>query len=130
MTSEQQGEARRRTNHDLLWDLAARHTHRVRLGSSDTIHSLTIDGVDVSRGTSAATLTLAPGALPSLTVDPIVHAIEDSQLGEVQVHIPPATAALLRVLGWTPPPTTTPTPGPADGSSTDGDSAGDEQPAG
>jgi hypothetical protein len=75
----------------------------VQLGSNGTIHSLVVDGVDLSMGMRSAVLTLAAGELPTLVLDPLVTTLDGAELEHARVVVTDHAAAALIVLGWTPP---------------------------
>lgn len=61
---------------------------------------ITVDGVPLT-GVRRATFVTEVGHLPTLTLDLLLHEAEVD--GETVVTVPPATAATLIALGWTPP---------------------------
>lgn len=93
---------------------------RIRLGEPG-LATIEIDGQDVSDAIRGFTLTSQVGNRHQLTLDLLIDTGEAD--GEVQAHIPDATAALLRSLGWTPPDDRRPTPRlvKVDGILTEGD---------
>lgn len=63
--------------------------------------TIEIDGQDISHAVRGFTLTGHVGHRHQLVLDLCIDTGEAD--GEVQVHIPEDTAALLQALGWTPP---------------------------
>ena len=78
-------------------------THTVRLGSNGGRHTLIVDGIDLSRGVRAATLELASGELPTLTIDPIIFELDETEVQGARVLVTDHAAKALTALGWTPP---------------------------
>ena len=75
-------------------------TARIRLGDPG-LAAIEIDGQDVSDAVRGFTLTGEVGHRHQLTL----YLLIDTAVveGDVQAHIPAATAGLLVALGWTPP---------------------------
>ena len=82
-------------------------TARIRLGEPG-LATIEIDGQNVSDAVVGYRLDGRVGQRHQLTLDLLLHTGEVD--GQAQVHIPPATAALLVDLGWTPPGQRTPEP--------------------
>lgn len=62
---------------------------------------ITVDGQPLA-GVRRATFVTEVGHLPTLTIDLSLRGAEVD--GQMHVTVPPATAAALVALGWTPPP--------------------------
>jgi len=77
--------------------------HAVQLGSDGTRHTLIVDGIDLSHGVRAATLKLASGELPTLTIDPIIFELDEADVQHARVLVTDHAAKALTALGWTPP---------------------------
>jgi hypothetical protein len=80
--------------------MAEPRTARIRLGEPG-LATVEIDGQDVSDAVRAFTVTGHVGHRHQLTLDLLIDTGDVE--GELQAHIPAATAALLVTLGWTPP---------------------------
>lgn len=80
--------------------------HHVVLQSNGIAHSTHIDGHDYSHSLRSATLELASGQPPLLTVTPLLIDLGDTELEQARIVIRPDVAELLTALGWTPPPET------------------------
>lgn len=80
--------------------MAEPRTARIRLGEPG-LATIEIDGQDVSDAIRGFTLKGEVDHRHRLTLDLLIDTGEAN--GEVQAHIPDATAAVLQSLGWTPP---------------------------
>lgn len=78
-------------------------TRTVKLSSNGMVHTLLVDGVDLSHGLRGAQLTLAAGELPTLTVDPLIADLDGADLGQAHVVVTEHAVEALVALGWTPP---------------------------
>ena len=62
---------------------------------------IVVDGVDITAGVRAFSLTAAAGDVPELNLDMAVVEVEVD--GEVRVELTDGTREALLALGWTPP---------------------------
>jgi hypothetical protein len=77
-------------------------TRTVTITSNGIVHTVTLDGTDISHSLRGAILSIQPGEYPQLTLDPLVIHM-DHATTQAHVRLDPETAALLADLGWTPP---------------------------
>jgi hypothetical protein len=78
-------------------------THAVQISSNGWRHRITVDGVDLSHGLRGAVLTIAPGELPTLAIDPVIYELDATELQPARVIVDDHAAKALIALGWTPP---------------------------
>jgi hypothetical protein len=70
-------------------------------GKTLPVSKVTLDDQDISHLITSATVTFAPGSMPTAELG--VVAYESGWAGEAELILTPGTAELLERFGWTPP---------------------------